>query len=98
MKDSHHFFFLIADFYLVWVHLTSSLSVNSLEKSGMQGPSTPIDLFFVLVKKGKRTSFSLLCSYNARMINVMHRLPERWVLEVFCLFLFFCFVENKFKI
>lgn len=106
MKDSRHFFFL--DFYLVWVHLTPSLSVNSLQKSGMQGPSTPIDLFFVLVKKGKRTSFSLLCSYNARMINVMHRFPERWVLEVFCLFLgvffvcvflfFFCFVENKFKI
>lgn len=61
------FFFL--DFYLVCVHLTSSLLVNGLQKSGMQGPSTPIDLFFVLVKKGKRTSFSLLCSYNAQMIN-----------------------------
>lgn len=42
MKDSHLFFFFL-DFYLVCVHLTSSLLVNGLQKSGMQGPSTPID-------------------------------------------------------
>lgn len=42
MKDSHLFFFFLIFLSRVCVHLTSSLLVNGLQKSGMQGP-TPID-------------------------------------------------------
>lgn len=37
------FFFFLIFLSRVCVHLTSSLLVNGLQKSGMQGPSTPID-------------------------------------------------------